>query len=125
LHEERGQSATEFAVVLPLLMIFLLGIVQGAVMLNHWLTLNDAVRVGARIASIDASQGQATATSAAQQAMQDAASGVTLSGVQITSPTWQSGDSVTVTASTPYTINLLGVVVMSGNLTSSTTQRNE
>lgn len=123
--DERGQAATEFAIVLPLLMLVLVGIVQGAAMLNHWLTLNDAVRVGARVASIDAPLGAAAATSAAQKAIQDAAGGVTVTSVQVSSPTWSTGDPVTVSASTPYSISLLGVVVLAGNLTSSTTQRDE
>ena len=38
---------------------------------------------------------------------------------------WVSGDTVTVDATYPYSINLLGIVVASGNLHSSTTERVE
>ena len=38
---------------------------------------------------------------------------------------WQSGDDVTVTATYPYSISLLGWVVSSGNLSSKTTERVE
>jgi hypothetical protein len=38
---------------------------------------------------------------------------------------WQPGDPVTVTATYPYSINLLGVVVKTGSLSSKTTERVE
>jgi hypothetical protein len=38
---------------------------------------------------------------------------------------WQPGSDVTVTASYPYSISLLGVVVKSGTLQSETTERVE
>jgi len=42
-----------------------------------------------------------------------------------TSATWDPGSDVTVRATYPYSISLLGVVVKSGTLTSSTTERVE
>jgi hypothetical protein len=41
------------------------------------------------------------------------------------SSTWDSGADVTVTASYPYSISLLGIVVKSGQLSSKTTERVE
>ena len=41
------------------------------------------------------------------------------------SHSWAQGGDVTVTATYPYSINLLGVVVKSGRLTSQTTERVE
>ena len=38
---------------------------------------------------------------------------------------WTHGEDVTVSATYPYSISLLGIVVASGNLTSSTTERIE
>ena len=43
----------------------------------------------------------------------------------MTATAWEHGESVTVRATYPYTINLLGFVVSSGNLTSETTERVE
>jgi len=40
-------------------------------------------------------------------------------------PPWTSGQQVTVTVSYPYAINIVGVEVKSGNLTSSTKERVE
>jgi hypothetical protein len=42
-----------------------------------------------------------------------------------TSANWDPGSDVTVRATYPYSISLLGVVVKSGTLTSSTTERVE
>ena len=45
--------------------------------------------------------------------------------VTVTAPPWQPGAAVTVTATYPYSINILGIVVASGNLHSATTERVE
>jgi Flp pilus assembly protein TadG len=124
LHDEHGQAVTEFAVVLPILATILLAIVQCGIVLNHYLTLNDAVRVAARAAAANADQGGGTAASLAQQALTNAAGGITLQNVNIAS-NWQPGSSVTVSATTPYTITLLGVTVASGNFTTTTVERAE
>lgn len=124
--DEKGQAAVEFAVVLPLLATMLLALVQGAITLNHYLTLTDAVRAGARAASAAAANGPAAATAAASQAITDAADGLELTGAPtVTSSTWSPGDPVTVSASVPYSISILGVTVASGTFTSRTTQRAE
>src|ERR671914_357475 len=45
---ERGQSLTEFALVLPLLVVLLFGIIQFGITFNNYISLTDAVRAGAR-----------------------------------------------------------------------------
>lgn len=124
LHDEHGQAVTEFAVVLPLLVAILLGIIQCGIVLNHYLTLNDAVRIAARTAAANADLGGGSASSAAQQALTNAADGLALQDVSISSD-WQSGSPVTVSAKTPYTITVLGVTVASGSFTSTTVERAE
>jgi Flp pilus assembly protein TadG len=124
LHDEHGQAVTEFAVVLPLLATILFAIIQCGIVLNHYLTLNDAVRVAARTAAASADLGGGGASTAAQQAMTDAAGGITLQNVSVSS-SWQTGAPVTVTASTPYTITLLGVTVATGSFKSTTVERVE
>lgn len=122
--DERGQAVVEFALVLPFLFILLFGIIQGGITLNHYLTLTDAVRAGARTASVSADLGAGGAAAAATTAMTNAAGGLALQDPQVQS-TWQSGAPVTVSAEVPYSITILGVTVASGNLTSTTTQRVE
>ena len=72
--------------------------------------------------------GSAAATSAAVSAAKTTAPDLHLSDSQITvspSNNWTQGTDVTVTVKYPFKINLLGRVMGSGNLTSSTTMRIE
>ncbi len=43
---------TEFALVLPILALLLFGVIQFGVAFNHYITLTDAVRAGARKAAV-------------------------------------------------------------------------
>ena len=126
LTNERGQTTTEFAIVLPVLCLLLFGIIQFGILFNNYVTLTDAVRAGARKAAVSR---QVTGTSPQQACIdqvKSSASDLDLSKLQITcSSTWQPASSVTVTATYPYSISLLGMVVASGNLKSKTQERVE
>lgn len=50
---ERGQALVEFAIVLPMLLLLLLGIVDFARAWNVFEVLTDAAREGARVAVVD------------------------------------------------------------------------
>ena len=50
--DERGQAMVEFALVLPILMALLLGIIQFGIVFNNYITLTDAARAGARKAAV-------------------------------------------------------------------------
>jgi len=121
---ERGQALVEFALVLPLLATMLFATLQIGVAFLHYLALTDAVRAGARTGSTSRLMPdpvQATVASvrvAAVNLDQDELA------VSVSSP-WQRGADVTVTASYPYAIEVLGLVVKSGRLTSTTTERVE
>jgi Flp pilus assembly pilin Flp len=110
--DEQGQAMTEFAVVLPVLALILFAIIQFGIAFNNYLTLTDAVRRGARTAAVSPVTASATDLQTAKLA-------VTVSS------TWQAGEDVTVTATYPYSISLFGLVVKSGSLKSSTTERVE
>jgi Flp pilus assembly protein TadG len=119
-HRERGQALVEFALVLPVLGILILGIVQLGLVFHDYVALTDAVRTGARQAAITHSVGTATS------AVVNSASDLKASGLQVTvSSSFQPGDDVTVTATYPYAINVLGVVVKSGRLSAKTVDRVE
>lgn len=49
---QRAQSMVEFALVSPLLLLLLFGIVEGALMMNAQATLDNATREGARVAAL-------------------------------------------------------------------------
>jgi Flp pilus assembly protein TadG len=129
VRSERGQTIVEFALVAPLLIVLLLGIAQGGVAFNHYLAVTDAARAGsrqaivARISGISVATIQQTARAAAAD-LNGAQVGVTVTDP--TDPTFSTaGSAITVTVTYPYSINLLGWVVASGNLTSSMTDRLE
>jgi hypothetical protein len=48
----RGQTLVEFALILPIIVILLFGIIDFGLMLNHRITLQHAVREGARYAAV-------------------------------------------------------------------------
>lgn len=126
---EDGQAITEFALVLPILMALLLGIIQFGIIFNNYITLTDATRAGARKAAVSRFLNDNGA--AAKQAVEDSAQGLDQSVLDPTisvtaSPDWATnGNQVTVTASYPYSINILGLTVKAGNLTSTTRERLE
>ena len=123
---EDGQTLVEFALVLPLIAILLFGVIQFGIVFNNYLTLTDAVRAGARKAAVSRNLGASGATNAATKAVVDAGVDLKLQSKDVNvSSGWNPGDTVTVEASYPYSINLLGVVVKSGFLKSQTTERVE
>jgi Flp pilus assembly protein TadG len=126
LTSEDGQAATEFALVLPILAALLLAIAQFGIVFNNYITLTDATRTGARKAAISRFVGDSGA--AAVTAVKAAATNLNSSDLQVavTSTNWDTpGSDVTVTASYPYSVNILGWVVKSGMLTSTTKERLE
>jgi Flp pilus assembly protein TadG len=125
---EDGQALVEFALIAPILLLILFGIVQFGIAYMHSMALTDAVRIGARKAAV--SRSSADPTSATQAAVLDAANDLdqsTLAGrISVNAPAgWTQGSSVTVAATYPYSINILGIVVASGDLHSATTERLE
>jgi Flp pilus assembly protein TadG len=126
--KEDGQALVEFAILLPILLLLLLGILQFGVVFNNYIQVTSAAREGARKAAVSRSLGVAGATSAARTAAKNASPGLSLTDSQITvtpSNSMAQGSDVTVQVKYPYAIDIIGKVVASGNLTSSTTMRVE
>jgi Flp pilus assembly protein TadG len=118
----------EFALILPVLMILLFGIIQFGIVLHDYLTITDAVRVGAREAAVSRNDPSAIADVTAR--VEEAAAGIDISKLDITitpgdPTTWTQGGDVSVEASYPFDIDLLGFTVKSGYLTSKATERVE
>jgi Flp pilus assembly protein TadG len=123
---ERGQTMTEFAIVLPIFLLLLLGIAQLGIAFNHYIQLTDATRAGARFgAPLDCS-GTCDRTNKVVTKVKASAANLDTSKVTVAvTSTWQPGTDLRVCASYPYSINLIGLVVSSGNLNSCTTERVE
>jgi Flp pilus assembly protein TadG len=126
---EDGQAITEFALVLPILMAILLGIIQFGIIFNNYITLTDATRAGARKAAVSRflNDNGASAKIAVENSAQGLDQSVLDPTISVTaSPDWSTaGNQVTVTASYPYTINILGWTIKAGSLTSTTKERLE
>jgi Flp pilus assembly protein TadG len=126
LKDERGQAMTEFALVLPILVLLLFGVIQFGIAFNNYLTLTDAVRAGARKGAV--ARNLQNREAVVKQAVVAASTDLKVSDLNVTvsvSPAWEQDADVTVTATYPYSIKLLGVGVKSGRLSSSTTERVE
>ncbi len=114
----------EFALVLPMLALLLFAVTQFGITFNRYLALTDAVRAGARAGSVARHAEDPAGTTEAR--VRDAAANLDPAELTVTvTSSWEPGDDVVVSASYPYSINLLGVVVANGDLTSQTTERVE
>ena len=116
----------EFAIVAPILLLILMGIMQLGVVYNNWVTLTDAARAGARKAAVCRTGCSPDSTTATVTAVKNSAVNLNQAslGVTVTS-TWAQGADATVTATYPWAINVMGVVVASGTLNATTTERVE
>jgi Flp pilus assembly protein TadG len=122
----RGQAMVEFTLILPLLMLLILGIYQFGQTYADYIQVTNAARDGGRKALVSRSDvnGVADVVTAAKNAtwwLDKSQTTVTVSPGQ----PWAEGQTVTVTVTYPYSINLLGLVVSSGTLKSTTTVRME
>jgi hypothetical protein len=75
VRDESGQNLVEFALLLPILLILLMGIMQFGLIFNAYVTLNNAVREGARQASVymfDTSQSPGANDAARLAVLEDA-----------------------------------------------------
>lgn len=95
--DDEGAAAVEFALVLPLLVLLVFGIIDFGRLYYEQITLTDAAREGVRVLALQGTVADATT------AVQDAASdtGVTVQTSSSTVPC-TAGDTVTVTASESF-----------------------
>jgi Flp pilus assembly protein TadG len=128
----RGQALVEFALIVPMLLLLVMGVVEFGRAWNVYQTLTDAAREGARTAvlarpTIDADTVAAAANTIMASAALDTAAAVkTLSaGFRV------QGQNTTLTISYPYTLSWLsGLMGWTGaqtsfNMNTSVTFRNE
>ena len=110
--------------IFPLLALILFAVIQFGIVFNHYLAVTDAARVGSRTAAV--SRTQVDPTALAEDAARASAAGLDQGQLDIVvNSTFGVGSDVTVTASYPYSVSLLGLVIKSGRLSSATTERVE
>jgi len=86
MRNEKGQTLNEFAMVLPLLSVLLVGITYGGITFYDSVVLANAVATGAR--ALGNGQGNVTVCTDANTALTSAAYGLTASQVTIATPTF-------------------------------------
>lgn len=124
IRSERGQALAEFALVLPLLVLLLFGVIQFGIVFNNYVALTDAVRAGAREGAVGRHSSDPVGD--VEERVRESAADLNEAELEVdVSSSWAHGSDVTVTATYPYEINLLGLVVKSGDLESTTTERVE
>jgi Flp pilus assembly protein TadG len=126
LKNERGQTMVELALVLPLLVVLVFGICQFGIAFNNYLTLTDAARAASRKGAV--SRGMGDPKGSCESAGYAAGGNLKNPGTDFKvtcSSSWGAGTDVTVTASYPYAINLMGWVVANGQLTATMKERVE
>ncbi len=106
-NRERGASAVEFALIVPMLLILVLGIAEFGRAYNVQTTLSGAARAGVRVMALDDDAAAArTATKAA------AAPAITLSDGQIAVTTSPATSPVSCSPGTERTVTLNVTYVM-------------
>ena len=73
----------EFAIVVPVLLLVLMGIMQLGVVYNNWVTLTDAARAGARKAAVCRSGCSPDATTATVNAVKNSAADLNQSSLSV------------------------------------------
>lgn len=143
LRDERGVAVTEFALVLPLLMLLLFGMLDFGKAFNYWLDETDIANQGARFAAVNNNPG-ASASLTLQNYLRASAdtkelelgSGFSTLGalkicVSFPNTTSNVGDPVDVEAKTTYQFlpfisrKVFGVNLFQWTLSSSATMRIE
>jgi Flp pilus assembly protein TadG len=126
MKNERGQTMTEFAFVLPILVVLMLGIVQFGVAFNNYVTLTDAVRAGARKAAVSRNSSDPEGDCKAQVIASAGALDTTDLATNLScTSSWAPGAEVRVYADYGYDIKLLDWSVYSGRLKSEMRERVE
>ena len=132
---EDGQAFVELALVLPVLLLLLLGVIQFGNVFRDYIALTDATRVGARQASVsrsilpDSSRIPLVVSKVQRAAVNLDASKMTVTVTPVkvdgVTPGWEESGDVTVRSTYPFKIDMFGLVLYDGLLQSRTTERVE
>jgi len=128
IKNERGQTMTEFALILPIVLVLLFGIMQFGIIFNNYVTLTDAARAASRKGAVSRNLTAGAAKAACENTGHAAGGNLKNWGTDFVltcSSSWTIGSDVTVTATYPYQVSLLGLVVASGQLNTTMKERVE
>jgi Flp pilus assembly protein TadG len=126
IKNEQGQAMTEFALILPILLVLLFGVIQFGIIFNNYVALTDAARAASRKGAVSRNasnpKGDCEATGYAAGAnLKNPGTDFVLT----CDSSWTIGSDVTVEAKYPYHVSLLGWVVADGQLNTTMKERVE
>ena len=102
LRRENGQALVEFTLLIPVILFVIMAIAQFGDLYNHYVSITDATRAGARMAAV--SRTATDPSGSAVQAVRDSAHQLDQTKLTVTvtpAPPWTPGQQVTVTATYP------------------------
>jgi Flp pilus assembly protein TadG len=134
MRRDRGQSAVEFALCATVFFMIVFGLLKVAVIYGDYSALQHAARDGARKGSVTRGTGDADATSVANavttavrssNALLDPTKmGITVTGLDNKftpdGTLWQAHDRVQVTVTYPWKLDVMGLTVWSGTMSTTT-----
>ncbi|WP_164745695.1 TadE/TadG family type IV pilus assembly protein [Neobacillus mesonae] len=121
MKSEKGQSLVEFALIVPLLVLLLIGIVDFSRIFHAYLTIDHSGREAARAASI----GKDEVTIKSIAVNQGASIGLTASQVNVNTGSSGSNATITITYQVTFLTPLIGKIVNPLTLKDTTTMRVE
>jgi hypothetical protein len=108
---ERGQALAEFALVLPLVLLFIAGIIEMGRAWNIKQAVTDAAREGARYAVVQDDAIKSTDDVKAKIEERLALASIDTSTIDFSPDFHVKGSEMTVTVSTPFRMALIGVLL--------------
>jgi Flp pilus assembly protein TadG len=133
LRADDGVAMVEFALVLPVLLAVLTGILQFGLMFNRYISLTDAARIGAREVAL-ARGSTGNPCTAEETTLENNEPTLNLTAANFNTPTfsnpadtcsnpgsWNQGDTVTFTIHEPYTFHVYGINLGTVTLTAQVT----
>ena len=114
---ERGQAAAEFALVLPVLCLLMMGIISFGQMIWTSMDLVSATRDGARRAAVARADTTVAPSTQVREVINSSLDRTNPEDVNITiSGQWAQDAPITVRTALPYDLNVMGIVLWSGDL---------
>jgi Flp pilus assembly protein TadG len=131
---ERGQTAVEFALCATVFFMIVFGLLKVATMYGDYVALQHAARDGSRQGSVTRGTGDAVATSVASAVtsavrgsnslLDPTKMGITVTGLDShdnpDGTLWEAHDRVQVTVTYPWKLDVIGVTLASGTMSSTT-----
>jgi len=95
MKNEKGASAVEFALILPILVILVFGIIEFGIAYNNYISITHAAREGARLAAVNMDEIEGIAWF--ENRVRESAPSVTIESITLSGQDGVIGDSVAVT----------------------------